>query len=58
MMTQADIIGKNEEQSNRPSDFGGDGFPISPPNLSEQSPIRPNKYFANDRFVLESRLYY
>lgn len=54
-MTQADILGKNQDpfldpKSARPSGFTDSQFPDSIPNLSEQSPIRPSKYFASDRF--------
>lgn len=63
-MTQADILGKNQDpflessstnrRINKPTGFDEQFAEASIPNLSEQSPIRPSKYFATDRFVNEN----
>lgn len=59
MMTQADILSKNEDgfsdytfpvgQAAKPSNFESTFPDLAGPQLNEQSPIRPIKYFANDR---------
>lgn len=61
-MTQADILGRNQDsyldsgsaRINKPTGFD-EQFPEGHvTSLSEQSPIRPSKYFATDRLVLIS----
>lgn len=55
MMTQADILGKNQDSFLESKEFQKpQGFDSQFPdpirsNLGEQSPIRPYKYFASDR---------
>jgi hypothetical protein len=58
MMTQADILARNEENStqytsisNKPIGFDSSFPNIDSFNLSENSPIRPSKYFASDRLT-------
>jgi hypothetical protein len=73
MMTQADIIARNEDRNNnsnqeidssnipsqiqveKPTDFSGRQFPsLHLVDFTEQSPIRPSKYFAPDRYTHRS----
>lgn len=59
MMTQADILGKNQDpfldttsrRANKPTGFDEQFPEAGISNLSEQSPIRPSKYFATDRLA-------
>lgn len=44
-------IGINSNEISKPSNFPTEFPEITAPHLTENSPIRPSKYFATDRYL-------